>query len=258
MSGSCSASWASAARSEPCSSGVRAKTTASSAGRGKRPSPRRRPAAHRSRRRPGPRRGPGSSPSRPPTTTSRRGAPAGAKTRIEVAFASSPPPTAHALARTERAREQAGVRDAFAGGRPLDLEDAARHRRLRIAARAAEELVDARRAARRRRSRARPSRRTRDGRARAASASASCSRRRGPDSACLVADEGPEDRLVVLGEDLGERRPMGRVVGAERHDGRRRGCRDRGRSPSARPRARADASSPRRRVGRRRRPGRSC
>ena len=45
----------------------------------------------------------------------------------------------------------------------------------------------------------------------------------------LVADERAEDRLVVLGEDLGERHPMGLVVGRERHDGRRPTARRRGR-----------------------------
>ena len=61
--------------------------------------------------------------------------------------------------------------------------------------------------------RARPSRRTPGGRRRAASARPSCSRRRGYESAGLVADERAEDRLVVLGEDLGQGGPMRRVVG---------------------------------------------
>ena len=49
---------------------------------------------------------------------------------------------------------------------------------------------------------------------------ASCWRRRAIREPGLVPDVRAEDRLVVLGEDLGERRDMGRIVGRERLDGR--------------------------------------
>ena len=94
---------------------VRAKTTASSAGRGKRAVASRPAAARRSRRRPGPRPGRGSSPSRRPRATSRRGAPAGAKTRIDVGLRLLASADPDALARPQRAGEQADVGDALAG-----------------------------------------------------------------------------------------------------------------------------------------------
>ncbi len=50
----------------------------------------------------------------PAVTASRRGAPAGANTRIEVGFVSAPPPTGTRWRGAERAGEQADVRDALA------------------------------------------------------------------------------------------------------------------------------------------------
>ena len=164
MSGSCSASWERAARREPCSSGFRAKTTASSAGRGKR-------AAGSSPSRGSPMASPTRTPPRPRIVaispamrTSRRGAPAGANTLIEVGLGLLSPADPHPLTRAERAGEQARVGDALAGGRPLDLEDTARDRGVRHRAVLRRGARRRRPSARRRRCRARPSRRTPDGR----------------------------------------------------------------------------------------------
>ena len=92
---------------------------------------------------------------------------------------------------------------------------------MRIAAGAAEELVDRPSAARRRRSRTRPSRRRPGGRGRAGSARRAARAAVGPDSDASSPHVGAEDRLVVLGEDLRERGPMGLVVGTERPHRRR-------------------------------------
>ena len=55
-----------------------------------------------------------------------------------------PAPDRHALARPERAGEQADVRHALSRGRPLDLEDPPRDVRIGVAAGPAQQLVDAR------------------------------------------------------------------------------------------------------------------
>ena len=209
MSGSCSASWLRAARSEPCSSGRTAKTTASSAGRGKRglasrtrrrladgvADPDRAEAADRrhlagredvAARRPGR----GEHPDR---------------RRLRLL----PSPDPHALAGAEGAGEQAHVGDALAGRGPLDLEDAARDRSVRVTGRARKQLIDA-------------------GEQRVDPGASG----RGPeedrmDDATprldrellakalewerrLVADVGAEDRLVVFGEGLGQGGQRGR------------------------------------------------
>ena len=129
------------------------------------------------------------------------------------------PADRYALARTERAGEQAGVGDPLARGCPLDLEDAARHGCLRIALRAAEELVDAReqlvdadpvgcRAEEHRVDDAAP---RLNGQLLAQPTTGS---RR------LATHIGLEDRFVMLGEDLRERDPMGFIVRTERPHGR--------------------------------------
>ena len=154
MSGSCSASWASAARSaarllgslgEDHSLKRRAREA-----RSLRHSP---AAARRSRRRPGRCRGPDRR-HLPRLDALARGAPAGAKTRIAVAFARRRHPPARA-ARPERAGEQPRERDPLARGRPLDLEHPARTGASgsprapdRSSVDAGEQLLDARRRAR--------------------------------------------------------------------------------------------------------------
>ena len=131
-----------------------------------------------------------------------------------------PSPDPDALARTKGAGEQAHVRDALAGRRPLDLEDAAGDRRIRVTARSRKQLVDA-----------------------GEQGIHAGAPRRGPEEdrmddatprlygellakavewdRCLVADVGAEDRLVVLGEGLDEGDPVGVVCGRERHERRR-------------------------------------
>ena len=148
-----------------------------------------------------------------------RGAPAGAKTRIDVAFASSTADR-HALARPEGAGEQPGVRDALARARPLDLEHATRDRRIRVALCAGEELGDAGEqlvdadAVRRR-----AEEHWMD------DAAPRLLRQLVPQPGIrlrrLVVDERAKDRLVVLGEGLGERRHVGGVVCRERDDAHR-------------------------------------
>ena len=201
---------ASAARSEPCCSGRRAKTTASSAGRGKRAvTPRPgggSPIASPTRTAPSPRIVAIS----PAARTSRRGAPAGAKTWIEVAFASSPPPTRTRWRAPQRAGEQADVGDALAGRGALDLEHAARtpaRPGRRVAAESSSSIAGEQRVD------AGPVR----GRAEEHGVDDAAPRLDGQLLAeprvrerRLVADVRAEDRLVVLGEDLGQRRPMRR------------------------------------------------
>ena len=169
MSGSCSASWARAARSEPCCSDVRAKTTASRVGSREpgrrllaRPrladrivDPDRTEAADRRHL---------AGDDDVATRRTGRGEDAD-RGRLRVPS----PADRHTLAGVQRAGEQARVRDALAASRPLDLEDAAGDRRVRVAIGAAEELVDAGQRAPLPRSRAPPSRSTRDGRRRAES-----------------------------------------------------------------------------------------
>ena len=194
----------SAARSEPCWSGARANTTASSAGRGKRAATLSpgggSPIASPTRTVPSPR----TVAISPAVTASRRGAPAGAKTRIEVALASSAPPTRTRCARSQRAREEADVRHALAGRGAFDLEHAAGDRRLGVSALPYQQLVD-------------PGQQLGD----------TDAARRGADedgvdvaSPCLFGERRPElgvrqahavgdvrveDALVMLGEDLDER-----------------------------------------------------
>ena len=135
MSGSCSASWASAARRRALLLGPARRTRrprAPAAGSAR--SPPRPAAARRSRRRRGPRPARGPSPSRPAVedVAPRRTGRGEHLDRGRLRLLS--PADAHALARPQRAGEQADVGDALARGRALDLEHAARDRRLRVAA----------------------------------------------------------------------------------------------------------------------------
>ena len=204
MSGSCSASWVRAARSEPCCSDARANTTASSAGRGKRAATASpgggSPIASPTRTVPSPR----TVAISPAVTASRRGAPAGAKTRIEVAFASSPPPTRTRCRGPQGAREEADVGDAFARRRAFDLEHAARHRRLGITALPHQQLVDAGEEVRD----ADASPRGADEDRVDVTGPRLLGERRpelGVRQAHAIGDVRVEDALVVLGEDLDER-----------------------------------------------------
>ncbi len=148
----------------------------------------------------------------PAMRTSRRGAPAGAKTRIELAFASPSTADAHALARTERPREQPGVGDALARRGPFDLEHPTRDRCARSRRARPQEARRRRRAARRCRCRAQPSRRTPGGRPPGASGRPAPLAAVGSDSGSFIPDEGAEDGLVALGEDLDQRGPVDLVV----------------------------------------------
>ena len=231
MSGSCSASWASAARSEPASSGRSGKTTASSAGRGKR-------AVASS---PG-----GGSPIASPTRTApsprtdrhlaggERVTPRSPgrredldRCRLGVLAAAHP----DALARPQRAGVEAHVGDALARRGALDLEHPARDVGLRVALQPGEELVDAgeervhadahRRRAEEHRMDPAPPRLVAERRPQPRIRKAGC-------PVHVIA----EDRLVVLGEDLGQPGAMGLVAGRERHDGGAPSARSRGRRPS--------------------------
>ncbi len=160
-----------------------------------------------------------------------------------------PSADAHALARAERAGEQAHVRDALARRRALDLEHAAGDVGVRVAARRPRGARRRRRAARRSPP---PRRRPEEHRVHPALPRLRGelpSRRRAVRERGLVADERPQDRLVVLGEDLRE----------ERSGAARRTAIERGGDPSARRRGasrRAMAASDA--APGRPRPGRSC
>ena len=222
---------------------------------------RRRAAARRSRRRRGRRPGRGPWPSRRPR--GRRGA-ARRSGRRPGSRSAWPPPLprpGRAARGAEGAGEQAHVGDALARRRPLDLEHAARDgsrpgRRGRPAgarrSRRASASTPMPRAADAEEDRVDDACRGLDARAAARSRSV---RERG-----LVADVRAQDRLVVLGEDLGQRGRRGR---------RRRtlngtnvavaACRRRGRVPIGTTAGRQPPrASPRRRRPGRRRPGRSC
>ena len=143
MSGSCSASWASAARSEPCSLG----SSGEDDGLERRPrEARRRLVAGRrlADRVADPDRAEAAD--RRHLTGRHDVASRGSggrehldRRRLRLLAGAD----AHTLSRPQRAREQARVRDALTRRRSLDLEDAARDGRIRIALGAGEQLVDA-------------------------------------------------------------------------------------------------------------------
>ena len=143
----------------------------------------------------------------------------GAKTRIEVALASSPPPTRTRCRGLQGAREEPDVGDALARRRAFDLEHAAGDRRLGIAALPHQQLVDA--GEQLGDADAAP-RRADEDRVDVAGPCLLGERRPelGVRQAHAVGDVRVEDALVVLGKDLDERRWISRGRRLDRDDAR--------------------------------------